>query len=86
MKLDKEFKEELEASMKDMDKFIFDGKILYFVGEAGIENGGALATKEQYLNFLIPHAHLYPDGNIKRAGKIIGNKKDLKLLIDGDEA
>ena len=41
---------------------------------------GFIATEAEYKNYLPSYAHLYPDGNIKRRGIIIGNRRDISFL------
>lgn len=54
----------------------FKGQIYILVGE----EDGAIATEEQYKHFLTPFAHLYPNGDISRHGKLIGTIADLGFL------
>ncbi|GEM_PF-4542171 len=51
----------------------FQGNEYILVGE----KEGAIATKEQYVNGLMPFAYLFPDGEIRRFGKKIGTIKDI---------
>ena len=44
-----------------------------------LENGGPIATEEQYSNFECSFAHLKQDGNIYRFGEIIGTRDDIEL-------
>jgi len=44
-----------------------------------LKDGGPIATEEQYSNFECSFAHLKPDGNIWRFGRIIGTKDDIQV-------
>lgn len=59
-----------------MKKIKFKNKIYLLVGD--MEKGGAIATKKQYQNGYMSFAHLFPEGNIKRFGKIIGTREDVQ--------
>lgn len=54
----------------------FKGKDFLLVGD---KNDGAIATKKQYENFLPSHAHLYPNGEIRRWNEKIGDVSDIKF-------
>ena len=41
------------------------------------EEGGAIATEEQYYNFKDSEAHLFPNGIIRQYGKKVGTIDDL---------
>jgi len=60
-------------------KIKFKGRI-YFIPGGSIDEGGPIATKKQYENGLMSYAHLYPNGEIKRVGAIIGKREDIKLI------
>ena len=51
-----------------------------FKGKAYLLVGGALTTAWHFRHGRPSFAHLYPDGTIKRYGKQIGTRKDLKFL------
>lgn len=53
----------------------FKGKAYVLIGD--IESGGAIATKKQYESGECSYAYLYPDGSIKRRGKVIGTKDEI---------
>ncbi len=57
----------------------FKGTNYLLVG-GNLNTGGAIATQEEFEEFRISYAHLNPDGNVKRFGKIIGTVKDIKIL------
>jgi hypothetical protein len=62
-----------------LKKIRFMGKeMLMSDGKTGI--GGAITTKDAYEKGHISFAHLCPDGNIMRYGKIIGTKKDIEII------
>uniref|UniRef100_A0A6M3LPG7 Uncharacterized protein n=1 Tax=viral metagenome TaxID=1070528 RepID=A0A6M3LPG7_9ZZZZ len=44
-----------------------------------LENGGAIATEEQFRNFDCSFAYLTQSGNIIQRGKIIGIREDIEL-------
>lgn len=44
-----------------------------------------IATKEAYENGTASYAHLFPNGQIKRFGEVIGNKKDLEILEEVED-
>lgn len=71
----------------------FRGKEFLLVDADCLEDGGAIATKEQYENFKLGFAHLggkkdrdfypfrrVPDGKVYRFGKEIGTIKDIVVL------
>ncbi len=51
-----------------------------FKGQEYLLVEGAIATPEQYENFLPSYAHLFENGEILRYGKLIGNKSDIEYL------
>ena len=56
----------------------FNGEDYLLIGD--IEGGGAIATKEQYENFELSYAHLFPDGIIMRFEVQIGTINDLEFI------
>jgi len=69
--------------LKDLIKLtdpevIFKGRECLLIGDRLL--GWAIATKEEYENFLPSYAHLFPDGRILRHGVQIGTVKDLRLV------
>jgi len=58
-------------------KIKFKGKTYYLIGN--LEDGGAIATKEQYENGECSYAHLHADGLVRRFGEVIGNKDDISI-------
>jgi hypothetical protein len=63
-----------------MTKVRFMGNEYLIVGS--LAGGGAVATAEQYANGLCSFAHLYPGGEIKRFGKVIGSRDDLEVVAE----
>lgn len=55
----------------------FKGKLFLLVD---YKNDGAICTIHQFENFLPSYAHLFPDGNILRYQKKIGEKKDIQFI------
>ncbi len=45
---------------------------------------GAIATEEQYHNGLTSYAHLFPSGEVKRYGEVIGTIEDVEFLGDAE--
>lgn len=45
-----------------------------------MDKGGAITTKELYANFQKSIAHLYPDGEIRRFGVLVGHKEDITVI------
>lgn len=56
----------------------FQGKEYLLLGS--LEEGGAIATREQYESFKKSFAHLFSDGNIVQSGKVIGRKEDIEVI------
>ena len=54
------------------------GEVYLLIGN--IRDGGAICTKDQYINFEESFAHLYSNGEILRHGKLIGNRNDIEVL------
>ena len=63
--------------MKHLE-FLFGTEIYLLIGD--LKNGGAIATKEQYENFECSFAYLCPNGMIRRFGRTIGTRDDLKII------
>lgn len=61
----------------------FKGQEFILILEAGRE-GGAITTHELYENFAPSFAHLYPDGTIRRFGKIIGTRQDIEWVVKSE--
>lgn len=57
---------------------LFQGKRYLLIGN--LEEGGAIATEEQYEQFKKSFAHLFPDGNIVQDGRVIGRKEDISVI------
>ena len=53
------------------DKFILVGNL---------EDGGAIAKREDYENFEMSYAHLFQNGEVKRFGVVIGSRADILQL------
>ena len=45
-----------------------------------LEEGGAIATREQWENGLCSFAHLFEDGKIMRFGEEIGSREDIQVI------
>ncbi len=45
----------------------------------------AITTDERYANFLCSYAHIYPSGEIRRYGEVIGHADDIEVLGDVDD-
>lgn len=61
-----------------MYKIKFQGNDYLLIGETPRE--GAIATPEQYGNFDISYAHLFPDGRVMRHKQQIGNREDIQFM------
>lgn len=59
----------------DLVQMTFQGKDYLFLGEPGIE--GAITTPHAYRHGLMSHAHLYPNGEIRQFGEVIGSVEDI---------
>lgn len=57
------------------------GRRYLFIGNDERTDGG-IATRRQYDNFVPGYAHLYPDGNIRRYGVVIGTRDDIEWVED----
>lgn len=57
----------------------FDGAEYVLTGES-LEDGGAIATAEEYVKGLPSFAHLFPDGLVMRYGVQIGTRADVEVL------
>lgn len=60
---------------------LFDEEFLLI----GTKNDGAIAKKEQYDNFELGYAHLFPNGQIKRFNKIIGHRDQIEFIGEVSE-
>ena len=49
-----------------------------------LEAGGPIATPEQYQNFRPSFAHLFPNGQVKRHGEVIGTREDIEVIGTDD--
>ena len=45
----------------------------------------AITTEERYRNGLVSYAHWFPDGTIKRHGRVIGTVNDIEWLAEKEE-
>lgn len=61
-----------------MYKILFKGDPFLFIGDT--PSDGAIATEEQFENFLPSYAHLFPDGTVKRYNVVIGTRDDIQFL------
>jgi len=52
----------------------------YLFVNARLDDGGPIATAEQYQQGLCSFAHLQPNGDIKQFGKTIGHRDDLIVI------
>ena len=68
----------VKPSVSGETQITFQGTDYFLIGD--IETGGAIATKEQYEKGQVSFAHLYPNGDVKRHGKVIGNKNDITIM------
>lgn len=59
-----------------MYKIKFKGEDFLLIGSP--ENGGAIATQEQWDRFAPSFAHLYPSGRVLQHGEEIGTKDDIE--------
>jgi hypothetical protein len=55
----------------------FKGKSYLLIGTK--KYGGAIATRRQYENFEDSYAHLFPDGVVRRYGRVIGGRDDIRV-------
>lgn len=62
-------------------KIKWHGEEYLLIGD--LEDGGAIATKEQFENFLPSTAHLFSDGRILQYGIPIGHRSE--IIGVGDE-
>lgn len=58
-------------------KIKFKGQDFLLIGDM---SDGAIATPEQYENFLPSYAHLFPNDEVRMYNKIIGNRSDIQFL------
>ena len=64
---------------KDMEPVIrFKGQEYLLIGN--MEEGGAIATREQYESGQCSFAHLMEDGRVMRFREVIGSKSDIELV------
>jgi hypothetical protein len=56
----------------------FKGEVYVLIGD--MESGGAIATPQQFENWECSFAHLYPNGDIKRFGEVIGRREDIQVM------
>lgn len=63
--------------MNAFEKIIFHEKEYFLIGNK--DEGGAIATKEQYEGGRVSFAHLYPNGEIKRFLNVIGNVHEVQF-------
>ncbi len=56
----------------------FQGNEYLLIGT--LDEGGAIATKEQYESFACSHAHLCEDGNIRSFHEVIGGREDIEII------
>lgn len=54
-----------------------------FVGDS-LDGEGAIATEDDYSHGRMSYAHLMPSGEIKRFGKVIGQRNDIQLVEGGE--
>lgn len=66
-----------------MLKIKFKGMEFVFVGYDLTE--GAIALREDYENFRPSFAHLFPNGEIRRHGSLIGSREDIEILGKTDD-
>lgn len=62
-------------------KIRFQGEEYLFIGG---ENYAALTTAERYSNGVSSYAHLFPNGQIKRYGEVIGTKEEIEFLGEAE--
>ena len=70
--------EKLVDDSVELPHLRFRGSEYVLVGDK--ENGGAIATVEQYSTGECSFAHLYEDGSIKQFGEIIGTIDDIEWI------
>ena len=59
-------------------RVLFRGEEYVFIGPGpSFAEGGAIARAWEYESFAFNHAHLFPDGRIRRYGEEIGSRADL---------
>lgn len=56
----------------------FQGAEYLLIGS--LEEGGPIATKEQYENGQCSYAHLRPDGNVWRLRDSIGHRDEIEVI------
>ena len=61
-----------------MFRIRFHGTEYLLIGD--LEDGGAISTQEQFDHMLESHAHLFPDGAIRRYGVEIGSHNDIEII------
>jgi len=71
-----------------MDKKIFP--VVRFQNQeflicGSLEQGGPIATREQYANGSPSFAHLFANGVIMRLQEVIGSRKDLEIIGEEEE-
>jgi hypothetical protein len=66
------------TKMDEPMKIKFQGREFLLIGN--LEEGGAIATQEQFDNFEVSYAHLLPNGTIARFGNKIGTREDIEVL------
>lgn len=67
-------------NLKEDARAIFNGDEYLLIGGTDTSTGWAIATEEEYDDWLPSYAHLFPDGRILRFRVQIGTYKDLKLI------
>lgn len=60
----------------------FQGEEFLLIGN--LEEGGAVATVEQFENGVCSHAHLFEDGLVMRLGEQIGSVLDIEVIGEYD--
>ena len=57
----------------------FQGRPYLLIGET-LDEGGAIATPEDFVNGRASYAHLFPAGKVMRFGTNIGTAEDITIL------
>ncbi len=66
----------------ELKKLKFQGIEYILVNERGDDKDGAIATQEQFDNFLDSFAHLMKDGRIMQHHQKIGDRSDIEWEVE----